>query len=61
MLSDLAGRKVAVEVPQRGARRLMTDKANLNAREETARATTAAQKRLKTLEWLGNAQTHRIL
>ena len=30
----------------------MTDKARLNAREEYIRATTAAQRRLKTLEWL---------
>lgn len=55
MLTELAGRKVSVEVPQRGERKLLVDKAALNAREETARATTAAQKRLKTLQWLGDA------
>lgn len=55
MLSELAGRRVSVETPQRGARRLLTEKAKLNAREETARATTAQQRRMKTLCHLADA------
>lgn len=52
MLTEASGHKVSLEVPQRGEKRAMTDKAMLNAREECIRATTAAQRRLKTLEWL---------
>lgn len=55
LLSELSGKKVYVEVPKRGERKLLTDKAALNAREESERVTTAAQKRLKTLEWLKDA------
>ena len=47
-----AGRKVRVETAHRGDRRAMSQAAQVNAREESLRATTAAQKRLKTLEWL---------
>jgi excinuclease ABC subunit C len=52
MLTDASGHKVSVEVPCRGERRAMADKAMLNAREECIRATTASQRRQKTLEWL---------
>ena len=56
MVSELfskdAGRRVRVEIPQRGDRRRLLDTAAANAREESERAATAAQKQLKTLEWL---------
>ncbi|MEG1460481.1 MAG: excinuclease ABC subunit UvrC [Oscillospiraceae bacterium] len=52
LLSETAGHKVTVEVPQKGERRFMVEKAMLNAREECQRATTANQRRLKTLKWL---------
>ena len=52
LFSGEAGRKVRVEVPQRGDRRQLRDTAMTNAREEVERAVTAAQKSLKTLEWL---------
>ena len=52
LLSEASGHKVSVETPQRGEKRAMVDKAMLNAREESERAVTASQKRLKTLEWL---------
>lgn len=52
MLSDAAGRKVRVETAKRGDRKAMSQAAQVNAREESLRVTTAAQKRLKTLEWL---------
>ena len=51
-LSDAAGRHVVVELPKRGEKHLMVEKAIINAREECIRATTAVQRRLKTLEWL---------
>ena len=54
LLTQAAGRRVRLEVPKRGDRRAMTEAAQVNAREESLRATTAAQKRLKTLEWLGS-------
>lgn len=52
ILSDASGHKVSFELPKRGEKRAMVDKAMLNAREECTRATTASQRRLKTLEWL---------
>ena len=52
LLSDAAGRRVRIEVPKRGDRRTLSQAAQVNAREESVRATSAAQKRLKTLEWL---------
>lgn len=54
-LTEKAGHKVAVEVPKRGDRRRLTESAALNAREEILRATTAAQRGMKTLEWLQKA------
>ena len=41
-----------MEVPRRGDRVRLVETANVNAREECARVTTAAQRRNKTLEWL---------
>lgn len=61
MLTDAAGHRVTVETPKRGERRLMTEKAMLNAREESVRAATAAQRRLKTLEWLRDALGMEVL
>ena len=52
LLTEAAGRKVRVEPGKRGDRRALSEAAQVNAREESLRATSAAQKRLKTLEWL---------
>ena len=52
MLSEEVGQKVSVGAPKRGKKREMAEKAMLNAKEESLRATTAAQRRHKTLEWL---------
>ena len=43
-----------IEIPKRGDRVKLVETANLNAREECIRITTAAQRRSKTLEWLQN-------
>lgn len=53
--SHLAERKVSIEVPQRGERARLVERANLNAKEEILRATTAEQRRTGTLEWLQKA------
>ena len=52
LFSEEAGRKVSVETPKRGDRLRLVESAATNAREEGERAATAAQKSLKTLEWL---------
>lgn len=52
MLTETAGHRVSIETPRRGDRAALTQNACVNAREEAARATTAAQRRNKTLEWL---------
>lgn len=49
-LSELAGRKVYVEVPVKGERAGLVATANLNAKEECERRTSAEQRRSKTLE-----------
>lgn len=54
-LSDAAGRRVYLEVPQRGDRARFAEKAAVNAREEILRSTTAEQRRSKTLAWLQDA------
>ena len=54
-LTETAGHKVSLEVPQRGDRARFTEKAAVNAREEILRATTAEQRRSKTLLWLQEA------
>ena len=51
-LTELAGHRVYLEVPQRGDRARFAEKAAVNAREEILRATTAEQRRSKTLQWL---------
>ncbi len=53
LFSKDSGKKVRVEVPQRGDRRRLLETAMTNAREEAERASTQQQKQLKTLEWLG--------
>jgi len=55
MLTEASGHKVNVDVPKRGEKKLMVDKAMVNAREECIRATTAQQRRMKTLSWLQEA------
>lgn len=55
LLTQAAGHRVLIETPKRGEKHLLVEKANLNAREEVVRATTAVQRRLKTLEWLQDA------
>ena len=54
-LSENAGRKTVIEVPQRGERMRLIESAALNAKEEILRRTTQAQRRSKTLEWLQKA------
>lgn len=55
MLTESAGRKVEVLTPQRGDRMELVRLANDNAAEETARATSAAERQFKLLELLGTA------
>ncbi len=52
MLSELAGRKVELVTPQRGVKRELLEAAMRNAREESLRAESEAERRSKTLEWL---------
>ena len=52
LLTEAAGHKVELSVPQRGARREFYEAAQRNAREESARAETESERRSKTLEWL---------
>ena len=54
-LTELAGHRVYLEVPQRGDRARFAEKAAVNAREEILRATTTEQRRSKTLQWLQQA------
>ena len=55
LLSEVAGRRLYIEVPKRGERMRLIESAALNAREEIQRRTTADQRRSKTLEWLQKA------
>ena len=52
LLSEMAGRRVELSVPQRGTRREFGEAALRNAREESIRAESEAERRIKTLEWL---------
>lgn len=52
LFTEQAGHKVSVETPKRGDRLRLVESAVTNAREEAERASTSAQKTLKTLEWL---------
>lgn len=55
LLSELSGRRIYIETPQRGDKHRLVQSAMLNASEEVLRRTTAAQRNLKTLEWLQKA------
>ena len=55
ILSELAGRRTYIEVPQRGDKHRLVQRAMINASEEVLRRTTASQRTLKTLEWLQKA------
>lgn len=52
LLSELSGRRIYIETPQRGDKHRLVQSAMLNASEEVLRRTTASQRSLKTLEWL---------
>lgn len=52
LFAQISGRKVSVEVPQRGDRLRLVERAEMNAEEEILRATTAQQRRTNTLLWL---------
>lgn len=52
LLTEAAGRKVEISVAYRGDRRAFVEAAMRNAREESLRASTQAERRSKTLEWL---------
>lgn len=55
MLSDAFGRRVNIGVPKRGDKRALVDTANINAREETERATDKEERVSAILKWLQNA------
>lgn len=54
LLSDIAGHRVQIEIPQRGDRLRLVERANMNASEEILRSTTAEQRRTATLVKLQN-------
>lgn len=51
-LSENAGHKVSLELPQRGDKAAFVEKAKVNAREEILRSTTQEERHSNTLEWL---------
>lgn len=53
--TETAEHKVSIELPQRGERAKLIERAKMNAQEEILRATTAEQRRTGTLEWLQKA------
>lgn len=53
-LSEIAGRKVTLSVPQRGRRRELMELAQKNAREEIVRVETSGERRAKSLELFGS-------
>ncbi len=55
LFTQLAGRKVTVEVPRRGDRLRLIERADMNASEEILRSTTSEQRRTSTLLWLQKA------
>jgi len=55
LFSEQAGKKVYVIAPQRGDKAKLVETANVNAREESERASTYEEKTLKTHEWLAHA------
>lgn len=52
LLTEASGHRVYIEIPQRGEKRFLVEKAMLNAKEESMRFTTAVERGRKTLEWL---------
>ena len=52
LIEEKTGRRIHIEVPQRGERAKLVQRAQMNAQEEILRRTTAEQRRSKTLEWL---------
>jgi len=52
LLTEASGHRVYIEIPQRGEKRFLVEKAMLNAKEESLRFTTAVERGRKTLEWL---------
>jgi len=52
LMSEASGKRVYIETPKRGEKQKLVEAAAVNAREECLRATTAQQRRSKTLEWL---------
>jgi excinuclease ABC subunit C len=55
LLSQAAGYRINIEVPQWGDRKRLTEAAAVNAREECLRESSAYERSLKTLSWLGKA------
>ena len=55
LFSEKSNSSVKVLSPQRGDKLKLVETANINAREETERASTQEEKTLKTLSWLQNA------
>ena len=55
LFSETFGKKVKLLVPQKGEKFRLVSGANINAREETARATNREERVSKTLEWLQKA------
>ena len=53
LLTEKAGRKVSLKIPQRGERAQVLQMAETNAREEAERQTTSQERTDKTLELLG--------
>ena len=52
LLTEMAGHKVEIVTPRRGIKRELLEAAGRNAREESVRAESEAERRVKTLEWL---------
>ncbi len=52
LFSQQAGHKVELATPRRGVKRELIEAAARNAREESARAESESERRVKTLEWL---------
>ena len=52
LFTQLAGHKVELVTPRRGIKRELTEAAGRNAREESIRAESESERRVKTLEWL---------
>jgi excinuclease ABC subunit C len=53
--TELAERRVTLQTPARGEKRRLVETANINAREETERATTREEKTRRAIEWLQKA------